>query len=108
MQAFSIRDLREHTAELSRTAEQGELAIITRHGHPLFISLPFNQELLLHGVHIALATQLFRSHSMSLGKAAKLARMSIAEFSEHISRLGVAVVDYDANDIEQELAYLNT
>lgn len=30
MQSFSIRDLREKTGELSRTAEQGELSLVTR------------------------------------------------------------------------------
>ena len=107
MQTFTIRDLREHTGELSRTAEQGELALVTRHGQPLFVSVPFNDDLLLFGVHFALATHLFRSHSMSLGKAAKLARMSIAEFTEHVSRLGLPVVDYDPAELDQELAYLN-
>ena len=106
MQAFTIRDLREHTGELSRTAEQGELALVTRHGHPLFVSVPFDDTLLTFGVNVALATHLFRSHSMSLGKAAKLARMSIAEFTEHVSRLGIAVVDYDPAELDQELAYL--
>ena len=107
MQTFTIRDLREHTGELSRTAEQGELALVTRHGQPLFVSVPFNDDLLIFGVHVALATHLFRSHSMSLGKAAKLARMSIAEFTEQVSRLGLPVVDYDPAELDQELAYLN-
>jgi predicted HTH domain antitoxin len=108
MQTFTIRDLREHTGELSRTAEQGELALVTRHGQPLFVSVPFSDNLLEFGVHVALATQLFKSGSMSLGKAAKLARLSIAEFTEHVSRLGIPVVNYDPSELDQELAYLES
>ncbi|QTR50731.1 UPF0175 family protein [Candidatus Thiothrix anitrata] len=108
MQTFSIRDLREHTGDLSRTAEQGQLALVTRHGQPLFVSVPFSENLLAFGVHIALATHLFQSGSMSLGKASKLARMSIAEFTEHVSRLGIPVVNYDPAELDQELAYLNS
>ncbi|EIJ32900.1 type II toxin-antitoxin system prevent-host-death family antitoxin [Thiothrix nivea] len=108
MQTFTIRDLREHTGELSRTVEQGHLTLVTKHGQPLFVGIPFSESLLAFGVHVALATQLFQSHSMSLGKAAKLARMSIAEFTEHVSRLGIPVVDYDPAELDQELAYLNT
>lgn len=106
MQTFSIRDLREHTGDLSRTAEQGQLALVTRHGQPLFVSIPFSENLLAFGVHVALATHLFQSGSMSLGKAVKLARMSIAEFTEYISRLGIPVVNYDPAELDQELIYL--
>jgi len=107
MQTFTIRGLREHTGELSRSAEQGQLALVTRHGQPLFVSVPFSDTLLAFGVHVALATHLFQSNSMSLGKSAKLARMSIAEFTEHVSRLGIPVVNYDPAELDQELAYLN-
>jgi hypothetical protein len=33
--------------------------------------------------------------------------MSIAEFTEHVSRLGIPVVNYDPAELDQELAYLN-
>jgi len=106
MQSFSIRDLRERSGALSREVEQGNLAVITRHGHPLFISVPFSEELLNQGVHITLATRLFREGDISLGKAAKIAKMSIAEYSDYISRLGIPLVDYGKEALEQELAYL--
>ena len=93
MQSFTIRDLRERPGELSREAEQGHLALVTRHGHPLFICVPFSDELIEHGVYTALAESLFKHDAISLGKAAKLARMSIAEFASHLSPLGIAVVE---------------
>lgn len=108
MQSFSIRDLREKTGELSRTAEQGELSLVTRHGHPLFISVPFNERVVQHGVYLALAENLFKSGELSLGKAAKLANMSLAEFSEHVSRLGIPVVNYDPSELETELDYFTS
>jgi predicted HTH domain antitoxin len=41
---------------------------------------------------LALSMALYRSKSVSLGKAAKLAGMAHAEFMRHISRQGIAVV----------------
>jgi predicted HTH domain antitoxin len=106
MQSFSIRDLREKSGALSQEMESGNLALVTRHGHPLFLSVPFDDDLLKQGVHIALATRLFKEGDVSLGKAAKLAKMSIAEFTEHVSLLGIPVVDFDEDDFEQEMEYL--
>jgi len=108
MQAFSIRDLREKSGSLSQEMEAGNLAIVTRHGHPLFVSIPFDDDLLRQGVHVALATRLFKEGDISLGKAAKLAKMSIAAFTEHVSRLGVPVIDLDEEELDQELAYLDS
>lgn len=108
MQSFSIRDLRERTGDISRSAEQGELSLVTRHGHPLFISVPFNQHVVEHGVYLALAENLFKSGELSLGKAAKLANMSRIEFGEHISRLGIPIVDYDPAELDAELDYFSS
>ncbi len=108
MQSFSIRDLRERSGALSREAEQGNLAVVTRHGHPLFISVPFSSELLAQGVHKILAIKLLKEGDVSLGKAAKLAKMNIAEFTEYISQLGIAIIDFNEEDLEQEMDYLNT
>jgi len=107
MQSFSIRDLRERTGDISRAAEEGELSLVTRHGHPLFISVPFNQRVVENGVYLALAESLFKSGELSLGKAAKLGNLSKVEFGEHVSRLGIPLVNYDASELEEELDYFS-
>ncbi len=65
--------------------------------------MPFTDALLQNGVNTALAENLFKSGALSLGKAAALANMSIAEFSEYLSQLGIPVVDYPADELEEEL-----
>ena len=107
MQSFSIKDLRERTGELSKEAEKGNLALITKHGRPMFVSVPFTENLLQNGVHVAMAENLFKNGTLSIGKAAKLAGMSIAEFTEHLSRLGIDVVNYPAEELKQELEYFS-
>ena len=104
MQTFSMRDLREHSAELIRQAKQGHLSLVTRHGQPLFVSVPFDETLLQTGVHVALAVNLFKAGDISLGKAAQLAGMSKLAFIEYLSRLGIPVVSYSPEELEQELA----
>ena len=107
MQTFSIRDLRERSGELSREAEAGHLSLITKHGHPLVLALPFSEGLMDHGAKTALAEYLFKEGVLSLGKAAKVAGMPYVLFSEHLSRIGIPVVDYPVDDLEEELRVAN-
>ncbi|MDR2261756.1 MAG: UPF0175 family protein [Azoarcus sp.] len=106
MQTFSIRDLRARSGDLSHEAEQGRLSLVTRHGQPLFVSVPFTEELLQTGVHTALAIRLFQEGTLTPGRAARLARMSLAEFLETVSAQGIAVVDYAPAELTEELACL--
>ncbi len=108
MQSFSIRDLRERTRAFRRETEKGNLALVTRHGHPLFITLPFTENLLQHGIHTALAENLYKNGVMTLGKAAKLAGLSIVDFTEHLSQAGIPVVDYPVDELADELKYFNS
>ena len=104
MQSFTIRELRERSGDLSREAEEGRLALVTRHGQPLFVSVPFTDDLLQAGVHTALAVNLFKNGDLTPAHAAKLARMSLPQFLGHLSAQGVAVVDHDPSELAQELA----
>jgi predicted HTH domain antitoxin len=104
MQTFTIRELRERSGDLSREAEEGRLALVTRHGQPLFVSVPFTDDLLRMGVHTALAVSMFRSGELTTARAAKLARMGLPQFLAHLSEQGIAVVDHDPAELEQELA----
>ncbi len=107
MQTFSIRELRERSGELSREAEEGRLAVVTRHGQALFVSVPITEDLLRLGVHTALAVRLFKDGELTSARAAKLARMSLQQFLAHLSDQGIAVVDYDPAELAQELDAFN-
>jgi len=103
MQTFSIRDLRERSGELSREADAGRLSLITKRGEPILVALPFTETLLGKGVKVVLAEYLFKEGILSLGKAAKMAGMPYVLFTEHLSRMGIPVVDYPADELEDEL-----
>ena len=102
MQTFTIRELRDKSGELSREAEAGNVSIITKHGQPLMITVPFDRALVESGAHVALAIHLFKSKALSIGMAARVARMPKTEFIERVSDLGIPVVDHDAADLDDE------
>ena len=103
MQTFTVRDLRDRTGELVREAESGKLSVVTKHGHPVFVAVPFDETLLKEGVKVALAVKLFDEETISLGKAAKLAGMTVPYFMDHLSQLRIPVARPRPGELEQEL-----
>jgi prevent-host-death family protein len=106
MQAFAVRDLREHTGELVRNAESGQYSVVSKHGKPLFVALPFTDAVLNAGVSLALADQLLRSGELSVAAAAKLAGMPYARYLQHLGASGYSMLD-DSAALDAELALLN-
>ncbi len=106
MNHFSIRDLRDRSGELVRELENGNLALITKHGKTIGVTIPMSGHLLENGVGLALAIELFKTHSVSLGLAAKIAGVSYIEFIEVLGRLMIPVVDYSPEEFERELKLL--
>lgn len=103
MRTFTVRDLREHTGELIRGAENGELSIITKHGTPVFVAVPFDETLLREGVSVALAIKLFDEERISLSRAARLAGLPVSEMIDRLGRHGVAVIRTTDEELEREL-----
>lgn len=106
MDTFTVRDLRERTGKLIGDAESGELSVVTKHGRPVFVALPFDETLVQSGVLLSLAVKLYRDEVLSLEKAAKLAGTGVAQFTEELARQGLPVVRYSADELEDELAAL--
>lgn len=106
METFTVRDLRERTGELVRACETGTLALLTKHGRPLCVTVPVDDTLLKQGVGVALAVQLYRSGTVGLVAAARIGAMSLEAFMETLGKLGIPVIDYDAADLDAELQAL--
>ncbi len=104
MKTFTIRDLRDGTGELVCDAEADKLSIITKHGQPVIIAVPFEENLIKNGVNVALAVRLFDEESISLDKAARLAALSVPEFMDHLAQLHIPVARPRPGELESELA----
>ena len=106
MEAFAVRDLREHTGELVRNAESGQFSVVSKHGKPLFVAMPFTDELLSAGVSVSLADRLVQSGELSTSSGAKLAGMPYARYLQHLGAMGYSLLDETAR-LADELALLN-
>jgi len=107
METFSIRDLRVRTGDLVRCAEAGELSVIAKHGQPIIVAVPLDESLLSNGVMASLAVKLFRDHVVSIGKAAKIAKMTKLAFIGLLGQHGIPAIDYPGSELDAEMALLN-
>ncbi len=103
MDTFTVRDLHERTGKLIRNAESGELAVVTKHGKPVFVAVPFSKEIVTSGVLFVLVARFFQDDLLSLGKAARFAGCSMPEFIDYLGKIGIPRVHYPAEGMEQEL-----
>jgi prevent-host-death family protein len=103
LDVFTVRDLRQRSGDLLRDAEQGKLALITKHGRPAILAVPFDERLLSYGIHRALALRLFEAGQVTLAQAAKLAGLPLEGFIELLGQTAIAAVSYPAEDLEDEV-----
>lgn len=103
LDVFSARELRNNTGKLIKDAEKGRLSLITKHGKPMILAVPFNSQLLNLGVDKSLALYLFEKKIVTLSRAAKIAKLSVEEFLDILKDTGIDVVDYPENELEQDL-----
>lgn len=103
METFNIRDLRNRTGELVRAAEHGRLSLVTKHGHPVFVAVPFDEALVKSGVLVALAVALVAEQKTGLAQAARIAGVTPAEMMDILAERKVSLVDYSADELANEI-----
>lgn len=96
-------DLCQHSQKLFDDTEQGRLAVVTDHGRPAFLAVPFNDRLLNHGIHRAMALYFFETGIVTLSQAAQLAGLPLEEFIELLGEAGVDAVDYPPEELEEDI-----
>ena len=104
MDAMSVEELKKHPDRLIEGAENGKLSVVTRDGHPIFMAVPYDGSLATENVFVAVAVRLYENEAVSLGRAAKMAGLSISEFIDRLGALKIPVVRYSAEELERELA----
>ena len=103
---FSARDLRNRSGGLLKDAAGGRFSVITKHGRPAALAVPFDAQLLELGIHRHLAVRLFAQRLLTLAQAAKLAALPIEQFLKVLAASGVDTVDYPAKEVATELEAL--
>jgi predicted HTH domain antitoxin len=107
MHTVNVRQLKNNPSEALRKAEK-EMVVVMSGDHPsaVLVHLEDGSMLGLPGVKLAMAAALFKDGSLPLARAAKLADMPLPEFMQHLSRLGIPVVQGSAKEVKKDVETL--
>lgn len=104
MKAVNVRQLKNNPSDALRMARKAPVLVMIRdQPEALLVHLAHDGLLGEPGVRLAIATDLFRSASVSLGRAAKIAGMVLAEFIQEMGRQRIPVLRGDARSLREEL-----
>ena len=107
MHTVNVRQLKNNPSEALRKAQK-EMVVVMNGDHPsaVLVHLEDNGLLEMPGVRLALAAALFKDGSLSLARAAKLAEAPLPDFMQHLSRLGIAVIQGSAKEVKKDVETL--
>lgn len=104
MKAVTVRELGNDPSTVLREARTDPVIVLGR-DRPEAVLIHLSDDSLLgeQGIRLAIATALYRSESLSLGRAAEISRLPVADFMQHVSRLGIPVVRGDAATLREDM-----
>jgi predicted HTH domain antitoxin len=107
MKTVNVRQLKNNPSDALRMARKAPVVVMNR-DQPEAVIVHLSEEGLLGepGVRLAIATDLYRSESVSLGRGAKIAGIALAEFMQHVSLHGIPVIRSNVKTVREDVKKL--
>jgi len=102
MQSVAIRDLKNNPSSMTKYLDEGSSVFVTRHGKPIGITIPLNDDLFSIGVKKTVAIELYKMEIISLGKMAEMLNIKKREAMSLLNSLSVVWIDDDIERIKAE------
>lgn len=108
MKTVNVSGLKNNPSEALRQARE-DIVLVMNRNEPESVMVGINQTKALDvaGVRVALATSLFKGGELSLARSANLAKMALADFIAHVSRLGIPVINLSKDETEKDMDTLD-
>lgn len=107
MKSVSVRQLKNNPSDALRMARKAPVVVMNR-DQPEAVLIHLSDDSLLGepGVRLAIATDLYRSGSISLGRAAKVSGLALAAFMQEMGRAGIPIIRGNAKALRQDIGNL--
>ncbi len=104
MKTVNVSGLKNNPSEALRYSHD-DLVLVMNRNEPdaLIVGVNTGDIIDMPGVRKAMATALFKDGELSIARSAKLAKMALADFIEHISRLGIPIINQTAEEVGQDM-----
>lgn len=108
MQAFNIRELKNNPSTALRAAHEDAMAVVMKRDNPTALLVDLEKMNLpdLDAIKVALAVSLFKSETISVGTAARMANKSVADMLTLLSSLNIPVTGNNSDDATQDMQTL--
>jgi predicted HTH domain antitoxin len=105
---MDIHELTASPSEALRKAHDGPIAVLEGdHLEAILMHLDlFDQPGEPDGMTLALAVALYKDGAMSLGRAARVASVSVSDMASHLSRLGIPIAGNDPGEGQPDMETL--
>jgi predicted HTH domain antitoxin len=108
MRSINVRQLKNNPSGALRDAVEGPVLVLKGdHPEALLIHLDVDSMPDAAGVRLALAVSVFKDGAVSLGRAARMAQVSVSDLVSHLSRLGVPIVPGEGDEAGADLETLD-
>lgn len=95
---YTSREIREN-----RFLEDDAISIITSHGKPVKIAIPFDDRAFHEGVEKTIALHFVENHILTQAKAAKIAGLSLSAFLSLMAKYQISAADQSESELREEL-----
>jgi predicted HTH domain antitoxin len=103
MHTYTLTELPQHRTDVLNDSQSGKLAVVIDEGRPIFLAVPFDDAMVKRGLNLDLAIKLYDEEVLSLGRAAELAGMNRIAFMNLLGEMGIPVVRYSPEELQEEL-----
>ncbi|NKQ40082.1 MAG: hypothetical protein HF962_00715 [Sulfurovum sp.] len=104
MQTVSIRDLKNNPSNMTKYLENNESVFVTKHGKPIGITIPLNDDTLSMGIKKTVALEQFKQGLISMGKMAEIMGIDKQEAMRMLNSLGLNWIEDDIEVIKSEVS----
>ena len=109
MKSVNVRQLKNNPSDALRMARAAPVVVMNR-DQPEAVLFHLSNDGLLGepGVRLAIAVDLYRGESISLGRGAKIAGMALAEFMQHVSDAGIPIIRGTIKTLREDVKSLES
>lgn len=109
MDSVNVRQLKDNPSRALERARSGPVLVLKGDvPEALLVHIDLDLDADGRATRLALAAALFKDEVVSLGRAARIAGVAVAEFIEHLGRLGIPVLSATPEELREDVRTLET
>jgi len=103
MNSVTLREIKNNPATMTSHLTEGNPVFVTKHGKPIGVTLPLNNNMVDQSIKELLYFDLYKKDEISFGKLAEFLGVRKEKLRNMFAALNMPVIDYQANEVIEEL-----